>query len=102
MRSRTESIRVTHCCVRCPKTRTLNFSCISARKCLASLKGDEKYIHHYNNQPDELFDLSEDPTEEHNLASERSKEELDERRNELFAWASRLDAEYGSFPVPPP
>jgi hypothetical protein len=69
---------------------------------MASLKGTEKYIYHYGDQPDELFDLSEDPLEEHNLVGERSKEELDKRRNELLAWASRLDAEYGSFPVPPP
>jgi lipoteichoic acid synthase len=78
-----------------PKDRTLNFSCISARKCLASLKGNEKYIHHYNNEPDELFDLSEDPTEEHNLASERSKEELDERRQRLFDWRTKVNAQYG-------
>jgi lipoteichoic acid synthase len=69
---------------------------------MASLKGTEKYIYHYGDQPDELFDLSEDPLEEHNLVGERSKEELDERRKELLAWASRLDTEYGSFPVPPP
>ena len=40
--------------------------------------------------------------EERNLTGERDKKELNERRNELLAWASQLDAEYGSFPVPPP
>jgi hypothetical protein len=78
-----------------PEDRTLNFSCITNRKCLASLKGTEKYIHHYNNQPDELFDLSEDPKEEHNLASERSKEELDEQRQRLFEWRTKVNAQYG-------
>ncbi len=78
-----------------PEDRTLNFSCITNRKCLASLKGDEKYIHHYNNEPDELFDLSEDPLEEHNLASERSKEELDKRRENLLKWQASVDAVYG-------
>jgi lipoteichoic acid synthase len=78
-----------------PEDRTLNFSCITNRKCLASLKGNEKYIHHYNNQPDELFDLSEDPKEEHNLASERSKEELDKRREDLLKWRASVDAQYG-------
>src|SRR5918998_2014107 len=85
-----------------PKERTLMSSCVYPYRCIASLKETEKYIYHYGDQPDELFDLSEDPLEEHNLVGERSKEELDERRNELLAWASRLDAEYGSFPVPPP
>jgi lipoteichoic acid synthase len=78
-----------------PEDRTLNFSCITNRKCLASLKGDEKFIHHYNNEPDELFDLSEDPSEEQNLASERSKEELDERRQNLLRWRAGVDALYG-------
>ena len=68
---------------------------------MASLKGTEKYIYHYGDQPDELFDLSEDPLEQRNLADERDKKEMDERRRELLAWASRLDAEYGSFPTPP-
>jgi arylsulfatase A-like enzyme len=78
-----------------PEDRTLNFSCITNRKCLASLKGDEKYIHHYNNEPDELFDLSEDPSEEQNLASEWSKVELDERRQNLLRWRADVDAMYG-------
>src|SRR5215208_6669220 len=41
-----------------PEERTLFFSCISTRTCLASLKGNEKYIYHYGNQPNEVFDLS--------------------------------------------
>jgi lipoteichoic acid synthase len=78
-----------------PEDRTLNFSCITNRKCLASLKGDEKYIHHYNNEPDEFFDLSEDPSEEQNLASTRSKEDLDKRREDLLKWQASVNAVYG-------
>jgi hypothetical protein len=78
-----------------PKDRTLRFSCISSRKCLASLKGDEKYIYHYDNQPEEVFDLSKDPSEEHNLASERSKEDLDKRREDLLQWRSSVNSQYG-------
>jgi lipoteichoic acid synthase len=78
-----------------PEERPLYFSCISERTCLSSLRGNEKYIYHYGNQPNEVFDLSKDPLEQHNLASERDEEELDKRREELLEWRSSVDATYG-------
>jgi hypothetical protein len=83
-----------------PENRTSMFSCISHRECMASINGDEKYIYHYDNQPEEVYDLSNDPLEEHNLADEYSEEDLDRRRKELFAWLSRIDAEYGGESLP--
>ena len=77
-----------------PEERTLFFSCFNKDKCLASLQGTKKHIHHYGNQPDELFDLSKDPLERQNLAGEHPKE-AEERRDELLAWRSRIDAMYG-------
>ncbi len=77
-----------------PEDRALLFSCFNKNKCLASIKGSEKYIHHYGNQPDELFDLSIDAFEQENLASARDKGETDERREELLAWRSEIDARY--------
>ena len=78
-----------------PEDRTLRFNCITDRKCMASIKGHEKYIYNYDELPDEFFDLSEDPSEQNNLADERDKEELDERREDLIEWRRRDDAEYG-------
>ena len=78
-----------------PEDRTLRFSCITERKCLASINGDEKYIYHYDNQPDEVFDLSEDPMESTNLAGGRSAEELNRLRGDLLAWHSGVNAGYG-------
>jgi lipoteichoic acid synthase len=78
-----------------PEDRTLRFSCITDRKCLASIRGTEKYIHHYGDQPDEIFDLSKDPLEQRNLASERGIEEINERRDNLVAWRSGVNAGYG-------
>jgi arylsulfatase A-like enzyme len=77
-----------------PEERTVFFSCTNREKCLASIKGYEKYIHHYGDQPDEFFDLSEDPLEKRNLADERA-EEAGKRRDELLAWRSRINAMYG-------
>jgi lipoteichoic acid synthase len=68
-----------------PKDRTLFVSCTNRDKCLASIKGYEKYIHHYGDQPDEFFDLSVDPLERDNLADERA-EEARKRRDELLGW----------------
>ena len=78
-----------------PEDRTLMSSCISNRECLASIKGNEKYIYHYDYQPDEVFNLSKDPLEEHNIAAIYSKEELDKLREELVAWRFRVNGEYG-------
>jgi lipoteichoic acid synthase len=76
-----------------PEDRTLHFSCWGAETCLGSLEGTEKFIYYYDNQPDQLFDLSEDPLEQENLASER-QEDAQERRSELLDWRSIVDAIY--------
>src|ERR671916_1077290 len=76
-----------------PEDRTLMFSCFHDKACMASLKGSEKYIYHHGNQPDEFFDLSEDPLEEENLADEKGKE-VEERREALFKWRSSVNATY--------
>jgi lipoteichoic acid synthase len=77
-----------------PEERILFFSCTNKDKCLASIRGYEKYIHHYGDQPDEFFDISEDPLEKRNLLDERA-EEAGKCRDELLAWRSRINAIYG-------
>ena len=76
------------------KNRTLFFSCFDDYRCLASLKGDEKYIYFFGNQPEELYDLSADPHESRNLANERSNEEIEKRRLELLSWFSGVNGMY--------
>ncbi|HEX2097511.1 MAG TPA: hypothetical protein VHF46_00435, partial [Rubrobacteraceae bacterium] len=78
-----------------PEERTLMFSSFNKDKYLASIQGFRKYIYHYGNQPDELYDLTKDPYEERNIADERA-EEARERCDELLAWRLRLNAIYGS------
>jgi lipoteichoic acid synthase len=76
------------------RDHALFFSCFYDYRCLASLKGDDKYIYFFGNQPEEMYDLSSDPMERHNLADERTDEELQKRRKELLAWFSRVNATY--------
>jgi phosphoglycerol transferase MdoB-like AlkP superfamily enzyme len=78
------------------RDRTLFFSCFHDYECLASLKGTQKYIYFFGDRPEEVYDLSSDPMERHNLADEISNQELNERRNELLAWFSRVNATYES------
>jgi arylsulfatase A-like enzyme len=54
-----------------------------------------KYVYHFDDAPDELFDLSEDPLEEHNLAAAHP-EEVEARRAELLEWRAKVNAMYGS------
>ena len=79
-----------------PEDRTLRFSCWFEEACLASIRGTEKYIYHYGDQPEEVFDLSKDSLEEDNLAGMYDKEEMAEQREELIEWRSSVDAEYGN------
>jgi lipoteichoic acid synthase len=79
-----------------PEDRALRFSCISSLKCLASIQRDEKYIYHYDNQPEEVFNLSEDPLEEYNIADEYSEADLDKWREDLFTWRSSVNSYYSA------
>src|ERR671921_121555 len=77
------------------KNRTVMFSCFYQSSCLASLKGTEKYIYHFDNQPDELFDFSKDPVERQDLIGQRTQEELEQRRRELLEWRTKVNEKYG-------
>lgn len=76
------------------KDRTLFFSCFDDYRCLASLKGDEKYIYFFGNQPEKLYNLSADPLETNNLVDERSSEEIEKRRLELLSWSLGVNGMY--------
>ena len=83
-----------------PRKRTLMMSCFEERTCLVRLTDFEKYIYHYENQADELFDLSTDPEEQTNLAGGRG-EELESWRKELFEWRDGINGMYRSWRARP-
>jgi hypothetical protein len=79
-----------------PKDRTLRFSCITDRKCLASIRGTEKYISPLRRPARRgLRPLRRTPLESNNLAAGRSAEELNRLRGDLLAWHSGVNAGYG-------
>ncbi len=80
-----------------PANRTLMASCWNAAGCLASIKGTEKYIYHFDDKPEELFDLSKDPAEKNNLAAQ-NPQEVEKRRQELLEWRSGVYSTYGIQP----
>ena len=69
-------------------------SCYHERTCLASIKGDEKYIYHYGNKGEQFFDLSEDPLEMNNIIERQDDEEIKALRNQLLAWEAQVRASY--------
>jgi arylsulfatase A-like enzyme len=76
------------------KDHTLFFSCFDDYRCLASIKGNEKYIYFFGNQPDEVYDLSTDPHEHHDIAGDLSTAELKKKRSQVLNWYSRVNATY--------
>ena len=77
-----------------PEHRTLIASCYHEHTCLASIRGDEKYIYHYGNMADEYFDLSSDPYERDNIIEQQSEEKIQSLRDDLLSWESRVTASY--------
>ncbi len=76
------------------KNRTLYFSCWDDYNCLASLKGDKKYIYFFGNKPQEFYNIAKDPYERHDLAPEESKETLKKRRLDVLSWYSKINTLY--------
>jgi lipoteichoic acid synthase len=77
-----------------PEDRTLRASCYHEDACIASIRGDEKYIYNYGNKGDEFFDLSTDPQERNNIIDQQSEKKIEDLRNDLLRWEARVEASY--------
>src|SRR5215208_3231020 len=65
--------------------RTLFFGCRPDLLSVARIKGQQKYIYHFGNRPEEYYDLKRDPLEKHNVISKFGSRKLDQFRSELLA-----------------
>jgi lipoteichoic acid synthase len=74
----------------------VRIACQSDNRCLAQIDGTTKYVHHFGNRPDEVFDLADDPQEQHNLIADVDPERLKALRADLLHWRSDVRAEYAA------
>jgi hypothetical protein len=72
--------------------RSLKAHCWYERRCMAAVNGTQKYIYHFDQRPDEYFDLAIDPMEKTNAID--SIRDSEKRRSELIAWRGRVNALY--------
>lgn len=79
------------------ENRIHRMSCFQPFNCLMSIKDGEKYIYHYGNEPEEYYDLSEDPLELDNIADEQPSEKLERRRDDLLSWRAGVDEIYEDY-----
>ncbi len=79
-----------------PDDRVVMIGCWREKVCLASISGTLKYIHYFDDRPDEIFDLATDPGERNNLAGQWSPEEVNKLRSQLLQWRTKVRSMYSS------
>ncbi|MEC7986034.1 MAG: LTA synthase family protein [Myxococcota bacterium] len=77
-----------------PEDRKTYHACWRERRCLGMRLGNIKFIDHYQNKTWEYFDLSTDPEETNNLASEQDETILKQYRDELRTWKRKEKGRY--------
>jgi len=75
-----------------PENREIRASCWYNERCLTSIRDNDKYIYHYGERREELFDLRADPLEENNLAGGVPEKLLTKRRRSLIEWRENVIA----------
>jgi arylsulfatase A-like enzyme len=74
-----------------PRQDPLQLACFRNAHCLAELRDSYKLLYFYGDRPTQLFELSRDPGERHNLAGEQPQRTAS-AVHELLAWEASVDA----------
>jgi glucan phosphoethanolaminetransferase (alkaline phosphatase superfamily) len=77
-----------------PEDRTLFFGCRPDLLSVARIQGQQKYIYHFGNRPEEYYDLKKDPLEKNNLIGKVGEKGLDRFHSEALAWHADATAAY--------
>lgn len=77
------------------KNRVLYSSCMYRAGCISRIDGSQKFIYHYQNMNSELFDLTEDPLEKHNLL-EKFSDKRSSYTADIENWRNYVNTAYMS------
>lgn len=72
-------------------------TCLAEVRCMATLDGDYKVVHHFGDRRDEVFNLAEDNYERHDLAEEMGEEWAAERAEVALEWWMKADMTYQAY-----
>ena len=73
------------------KNRPIYIHCWYARKCVAKLEGDQKYIYHFGILPEQFFNLADDPLEKESL---ENHPEIKKWKEDSLVWRSGVNKIY--------
>jgi arylsulfatase A-like enzyme len=72
----------------------VSVTCFENARCLARLEGDLKYVHHFGDRRDQVFDLANDPSERHDLYRSTDPDWLAQQRVAVLRWRLSIDQIY--------
>ena len=71
--------------------RTLFAHCWYELGCMASIRGNQKFIEHFGRRKSEYYDLLEDPLELNNLSEQLGFEDTKQTRIDLLSWRQSVN-----------
>lgn len=76
---------------------TIFTTCRSRGKCTSTMTGDLKVIHHFGDRRDEVFNLVDDPFEQHDLAASTDSAWIKDQVDQALAWYVSTEQGYANY-----